>query len=206
MKKSDSKFIVFSVFVAAILWYLLFVIKPMNFWLEMTLSITVLVLMAYVSNRDILKIGRLTVRHVFIGIFSAIALYAVFYVGNIAAGLLFPFKDAQVLSVYSSKTEADPIWIGLLLLFIIGPGEELYWRGFVQKNLSKIVGENKGYIVSVLAYAGVHVITGNVMLVIAALVCGLFWGWMYKKEKSLLPVIISHALWDFSIFVMFPLM
>ena len=94
----------------------------------------------------------------------------------------------------------------LLLLFIIGPGEEIYWRGFIQNTLSKKMGETKGYIISVLLYAGVHIITGNIMLVIAALVCGIYWGWLYKKEKSLLPVIISHAIWDLTIFVIFPLM
>ena len=206
MKKTNSKYIIFTLFVATILWYLLFVIKPMNFWLEMSLSISVLVFMSLVFNRDNFKIGKLTIRHILIGIFSAIALYIIFYIGNIISGYLFPFKDSQVLSVYSNRSKGSLIWIGLLLLFVIGPGEEIYWRGFIQNTLSKKMGETKGYIISILLYAGVHIITGNVMLVIAALVCGIFWGWIYKKEKSLLPVIISHAVWDLTIFVIFPLM
>ncbi|MBU3099944.1 CPBP family intramembrane glutamic endopeptidase [Clostridium frigoriphilum] len=189
-----------------ILWYLLFVIKPMNFWLEMSLSISALVLMAFIFNKDIFKLGKLTIRHILIGIFSAIALYTIFYLGNIVSGFIFPFKDSQVLSVYSNRSNGNLIWIGLLLLFIIGPGEEIYWRGFIQNTLSQKMGDTKGYVISVLLYAGVHIITGNVMLVIAALVCGVFWGWLYKKEKSLLPVIISHAIWDLTIFVIFPLM
>ena len=148
----------------------------------------------------------MTVRHILIGIFSAIGLYIIFYLGNIITGYLFPFKDAQVLSVYSNRSNGNLIWIGLLLLLVIGPGEEIYWRGFIQKNLSAKMGENKGYVISVLLYAGVHIITGNIMLVIAALVCGIYWGWLYKKEKCLLPVIISHAIWDLTVFVIFPLM
>ena len=206
MNKTNSKHIIFTLIVATILWYLLFVIKPINFWLEMSLSISALVLMSLVFNRDNFKIGRLTIRHILIGIFSAIALYIIFYLGNIITGFLFPFKDSQVLSVYSNRSNGNLIWIGLLLLFVIGPGEEIYWRGFIQNTLSKKMGETKGYIISVLLYAGVHIITGNVMLVIAALVCGIYWGWLYKKEQSLLPVIISHAIWDLTIFVIFPLM
>lgn len=197
---------IFTLFVAAILWYLLFVIKPFNFWLEMSLSISSLVLMALIFNKDHFKFGRLTIRQILIGIFSALALYAIFYLGNILTGFIFPFKDSQVLSVYSNRSNGNLIWIGLLLLLIIGPGEEIYWRGFIQNTLSAKMGEKKGYVISVLLYAGVHIITGNVMLVIAALVCGIFWGWLYKKEKSLLPVIISHAIWDLTIFVIFPLM
>ena len=162
--------------------------------------------MSLAFNKDNFKIGRLTLRHILIGIFSAIGLYLIFYLGNIITGYLFPFKDSQVLSVYSNRSNGNLIWIGLLLLFVIGPGEEIYWRGFIQNTLSEKMGENKGYIISVLLYAGVHIITGNIMLVIAALVCGIYWGWLYKKEKSLLPVIISHAIWDLTIFVIFPLM
>ena len=206
MDKNNSKYIIFTLVIATILWYLLFVIKPLNFWLEMSLSISTLVIMSLVFNKDNFKIGRLTLRHILIGIFSAIGLYLIFYLGNIITGYLFPFKDSQVLSVYSNRSNGNLIWIGLLLLFVIGPGEEIYWRGFIQNTLSEKMGENKGYIISVLLYAGVHIITGNVMLVIAALVCGIYWGWLYKKEKSLLPVIISHAIWDLTIFVILPLM
>ena len=170
------------------------------------MSISALVLMALFFSKEKIKIGRFTIRHILVGIISALVLYVIFYFGNIVSGFLFPFKDAQVMSVYSNRSHGDLIWIGLLLLFIIGPGEEIYWRGFIQNTLSKKMGENKGYMLSVALYAGVHIITGNVMLVIAALVCGIYWGWLYKKEKSLLPVIISHAIWDLTIFALFPLL
>ena len=197
---------IFTIIIAAILWFLMFVIKPINFWLEMSLSISALVLLSLAYSRAHIKMKRITIRHILIGISSAAILYGVFYLGNIITGYLLPFKDAQVLSVYSNRANGNLLWIGLLLLFIIGPGEEIYWRGYIQNFLSEKLGENKGYLISVLLYAGVHIITGNLMLVIAALVCGIFWGWIYKKEKSLLPVIISHALWDLTIFVIFPLM
>lgn len=169
-------------------------------------SILLLILMAFFGDRDIFHFGKIEPRHILIGILSAIALYGIFYVGNIISGYLFPFKDTQISSVYSNKSNANLALIGLLLFFIIGPGEELYWRGFIQNTLGKEFGENKGYLFSVLLYAAVHIVTGNFMLIIAALVCGLFWGWLYKKEKSLIPVIISHAIWDLTIFVLLPLM
>ncbi|MVX63703.1 CPBP family intramembrane metalloprotease [Clostridium chromiireducens] len=208
MKKLESKnkTVVISLIIAALLWFLMFVIKPFNFWIEMSLSILLLVTIALFSERNLISFKKITLRHILIGIVSAILLYFVFYVGNIISGYLFPFKDAQISSVYSNKAQGNSLLIGGLLLFVIGPGEEIYWRGFIQNFLSKKFGENKGYIFATLLYAGVHIITLNFMLIIAALVCGLFWGWIYKKEKSLVPVIISHAIWDFTIFVLFPLM
>ncbi len=201
--KRKSTFAVISLFAAAILWYILFVIKPINFWVEMGISILILIAAAFIIG-GIPKLQRITTRHIVIGVISAGVLYLIFFVGNIISGYLFPFKDAQILSVYSNKSQGNLLWISLALLFIIGPGEEIYWRGFIQKTFSKAFGENKGYILASLVYAGVHITTGNFMLIIAALVCGLFWGWIYKKEKSLIPVIISHALWDVTIFVLLP--
>ncbi|OAA90612.1 CAAX amino terminal protease self- immunity [Clostridium ljungdahlii] len=206
MNNKNYKYLTFTLFSAAILWYLMFVIKPFNFWIEMSVSILILILMAFFADRDIFHFGKIKPRHILIGVISAVALYGIFYVGNIISGYLFPFKDTQISSVYSNKSNANLTLISLLLFFIIGPGEELYWRGFIQNTLGKKLGDTKGYLISILLYTGVHIVTGNFMLIIAALVCGLFWGWLYKKEKSLIPVLISHAIWDLTIFVLFPLM
>lgn len=188
------------------LWFVIFVLKPFNFWIEMGVSILALVMVALFSEKNLISFRNIKLRHILIGIVSAVILYFVFYVGNIISGYLFPFKDAQISSVYSNREQGNSVLIGALLLFIIGPGEEIYWRGFIQNNLVKKFGENKGYIFATLLYAGVHIITFNFMLVMAALVCGIYWGWIYKKEKSLVPIIISHAIWDFTVFVLFPLM
>ena len=206
MNNKNYKYLTFTLFAAAILWYLMFVVKPFNFWIQMSQSILLLILMVFFADRDIFLFGKIKPRHIFIGITSAVALYGVFYVGNIISGYLFSFKDAQIASVYSNKSNANLTLIGFLLFFVIGPGEEIYWRGYIQNTLNKKFGENKGYLFSVLLYTAVHIVTANFMLIIAAFVCGLFWGWLYKKEKSLIPVIISHGIWDLTIFVLFPLM
>lgn len=203
--KKSLTYIFFTLVLASILWYLLFVVKPFNFWIQMSISILILVTISLFPKNTVFKFRKITPRDIFIGILSAIILYAVFYFGNILSGYLFSFKDMEILSVYNNKAQGNLKFISVLLLFLIGPGEEIYWRGFIQTNLARILGENKGYILSALLYSLVHVITGNFMLVLAALVCGLYWGWLYKKEQTLTSVIISHALWDFTIFVLLPL-
>ncbi|AGF57517.1 hypothetical protein B0P06_004180 [Clostridium saccharoperbutylacetonicum] len=203
--ESKNKVIISSLIIATILWFVIFVVKPFNFWIEMSASILALVTIALFSDKNLISFSNIKLRYILIGIISAIILYFVFYAGNIISGYLFPFKDAQISSVYSNRVQGSSLLIGILLMFIIGPGEEIYWRGFIQKNLTKKFGENKGYILATLLYSGVHIITFNFMLVIAALVCGIYWGWIYKKEKSLVPIIISHAIWDFTVFVLFPL-
>ena len=200
------KYALLSVLLAAILWFLLFVIKPLDFWLEMSLSIVLLSAVAAFFNKGKFQFGKITLRYILIGVLSAVLLYFVFYAGNIITGYILPFKNVQVMSVYNNKAGMDLRLISILLVFIIGPGEELYWRGFIQNTLSAKHGSLKGFLLGTVLYAGVHILTGNFMLVVAALVCGLFWGFIYEKEKSLVPVIISHVIWDLSVFVLFPLM
>ena len=200
------KYALLSVLIAAVLWFLLFVIKPLNFWLEMSLSIVLLSAAAVFLNKSKFQFGKIRLRHILIGVFSAVLLYFVFFAGNIITGYILPFKNVQVMSVYNNKAGMDLRLISILLVFIIGPGEELYWRGFIQNTLSAKHSSLKGCLLGTALYAGVHILTGNFMLVVAALVCGLFWGFIYEKEKSLVPVIISHVIWDLSVFVLFPLM
>ena len=54
-------------------------------------------------------------------------------------------------------------------------------------------------------YALVHVVSLNPMLILAAAVCGLYWGLLFQREQNLIPLIISHSLWDVLIFVFFPM-
>lgn len=143
-------------------------------------------------------------KYIITGIVSAALLYIVFYAGDKISGIIFTFADNQVTGVYSNKSLLDPVVIGLLLVFIIGPAEEVFWRGFMQDTLAEKFGDNKGWIIASLIYGGVHIIAFNFMLFMAALICGLFWGWIFKKYRSVWPGIISHALWDLTIFILLP--
>ena len=94
--------------------------------------------------------------------------------------------------------------IALLLIFVVGPGEEFFWRGYVQRRLVAEFGA-PGLVASVLAYGGAHIVTGNLMLVLAALACGGFWAFLYHRYDSLRINMISHAVWAVAIFVLFPM-
>jgi membrane protease YdiL (CAAX protease family) len=43
------------------------------------------------------------------------------------------------------------------------------------------------------------------MLIGAAAVCGLFWGLLYQWRKNIFTVIVSHAVWDVVVMVLFPI-
>lgn len=201
--------LVVLVIIASGMWLEMFVLKNFNFWIEMTFAASLLAAMGlyfnHLSGEAInFRLYFFEPKFILIGVISAAALYLVFYSGDIVSKYILPFADKQVIGVYNNKSLLDPVIIGLLLVFIIGPAEEIFWRGFVQDTLDEKLGDFKGWIVASLIYGAVHIVALNFMLFMAALICGFFWGWIFKKYKSVWPGIISHAVWDLTIFILIP--
>lgn len=141
-----------------------------------------------------------------IGLVLAFALWDIFWIGDALSQLLFSFARGQVDNVYAMKDGTNPVLIALLLLFLIGPAEEFFWRGYVQKTLSECFGADIALVVTTLTYGLIHIWSFNFMLVMAALVAGAVWGLVYRIKPSLLPaIIISHAIWDALVFVLLPI-
>jgi membrane protease YdiL (CAAX protease family) len=191
---------------AFVLWFFIFALPVGNFWLKLTGSASLLAAIGLVSSRNELKaLFLFKVRHLWVGVLSALLLYGIFWVGKLVANLLFSFAPEQIESVYASKTQLDAVWIGLLLLLVMGPAEEIYWHGFVQRRLTGRYGATAGVLATAVVYTLVHAVSLNFILVAAAGICSLYWGLLFQREKILIPLIISHALWDFLIFVLFPM-
>lgn len=204
------KKLVGAIIVAAIFWFVMFspwTSQYHNFWSVMAIAAGVLIALSFAFRKDWKSQFSFNVKDVALGIGSAIVLWGIFYLGNEISGLLFDFAHPQVNDVYAMKDGQNQILLALALLFWIGPAEEIFWRGYVQQTLSDSkLGDMKAFIVTTLIYAIVHIWAFNFMLFMAALVCGAFWGFIYMKNRNLLTVLISHAIWDVAIFILFPIM
>jgi membrane protease YdiL (CAAX protease family) len=97
------------------------------------------------------------------------------------------------------------VGVFLLLMFVTGPGEEIFWRGFLQDRLERSLGRVCGYVAATLVYGGVHVFSGNALLILAALVAGAWWGALYVWKKDLFSLIVSHAVWSAVVFAVLPI-
>jgi len=204
MKKAFPGFII-----AAIFWFLMF--SPwtkdfFNFWYTMVIATTTLITYSLIVGKSQLKsIYNFRWKWLMVGALAATILYVLFLAGDYFSKLLFDFAGKQIDNIYATKSQSGQIFIGLALLLLIGPAEEIFWRGFAQHNLAIEYGDLRGYLITAAIYAFVHIWSFNFMLIMAALICGLFWGWMYKKYKSIWPCIISHAIWDLFIFIILPI-
>jgi len=182
---------------------------PLDFWWWMSANLVLLLalstlldkgyrpfLLANVRSRTVVKVG--------LGILAAALLYGIFFVGNGLSRQVLPFAGEGITRIYNIKQGAAPLRIVGLMFLLIGPGEELFWRGFLQRRLQVHFGGFIGWLLATALYAVVHAGSGNLMLVLAAGVCGLFWGFLFLWSRSLLLVAVSHTVWDLAVFFLFP--
>ena len=199
-----------TIALAFVLWTLMFspyTAPHLNFWWMMTGSAVTLSLLSTWLNPGWHKQINFNLSNVVLGILIAVGLWSVFWIGDKLSSLLFDFARPQVDSIYSMKEGESPWLLTMLMLFLIGPAEEIYWRGYIQRKLSEKWNPNKGFIVTTLIYALVHAGSMNFMLTMAALVAGLAWGLLYRLfPKYFGAIILSHALWDVAVFIWFPIM
>lgn len=202
------KRIIIPILIAIIFWFVMFshwTKEYVNFWLTMTAAGITLTLMSAFLGKDFKKQFSLSLKDVLIGLGSAVVLYVVFFLGDFFSKLLFDFAKDQVGQIYMMKEGENPLFLSLLLILLIGPAEEIFWRGYVQRMLEPKFGSWVALIVTTLIYTLVHIWSFNFMLIMSAMVCGAFWGLLYKYNKNLVTLIVSHAVWDVSVFILFPI-
>ena len=189
---------------AAFFWWVNFGLHWVNFWIGMGTAASVLALLSFWFAGVPMKRTEWTGRAVLIGLVSTTLLYAIFALGNTLSGWLFRFAPhrCRPSTISAMKVRRSP-WRWYCFHHQPRRG------GFLARLHPALVrhrfGGKAGWLLAVCVYAGVHVISGNLMLVMAALTAGLFWGWLYWKTGSLVPCILSHAFWTVAVFILWPL-
>jgi membrane protease YdiL (CAAX protease family) len=193
-----------TVALATVLWFFTFYITWGIFWVKIAFSAATLASitwgLGFLHDQSL----RFDLKAWLNGLTSAAALYLLFWSAKALATVFFSFAHDQIGAIYG-KGEGTPMWIIILLLFLVtGPSEEIYWRGYLQRQLMLRFGGWQGWLLATMTYAGVHLWSFNFMLIAAAGVAGAFWGAMYWHLGKLGPVIISHSIWSAVIFAVFP--
>lgn len=115
-----------------------------------------------------------------------------------------PFLAQDTAALYTAFRAAPPVLATLALLPVI-LGEELVWRGVVQRALTQRVGPLYGCVLAALAYAAAHTPLGSPVLVLAALLCGLAWSALRLSSRTLVPALVAHIVWDLFVLLFLPL-
>jgi membrane protease YdiL (CAAX protease family) len=151
-----------------------------------------------------LRKTRIGPKDIATGLVSAAGLYVVFQIGDRIARVILPKGASEIDDIYALRRLGNKQAIAARLVSIIGPAEELYWRGVVQHRLMEMFGKPLGTALGTAAYGGAHIVTGNFTLIGAASVAGGYWGALYAMGVPTGALIVSHAAWDVWIFLIAP--
>lgn len=182
-------------------WGLTFGLHAGNFWVKIGLSVLLVSSYSLIFQRPAVSFRP---RSLVLGVLSAAILYLIFLLGNRLAPYVLSGSPAQVGGIYGLGTGTSRPLVFLLLFFITGPGEEIFWRGFLQSRMMARWGNAWGYAAATLVYAGVHIFSGNVVLTCAALIAGASWGALFLWRRDLFLLMVSHSLWSAIIFAVAP--
>jgi len=119
-------------------------------------------------------------------------------------GIEIDFSLAKELG-YRLLTKSDtPAGLLLYLLFsvfIIGLGEELFWRGFIQGKISERIGGSRAVPVTAGLFTLIHCyvfifLPAHKAVILLGLigVAGAIWGYMYQKTRSIWSAALSHGI------------
>ncbi|EPD52014.1 hypothetical protein HMPREF1210_01366 [Paenisporosarcina sp. HGH0030] len=117
------------------------------------------------------------------------------------------FTDQAAISVEQFLSDFGPttVWHYLLLMLIIAPGEELFWRGFIQQKLKTYMSPFFAVLVASLLFGLSMAFSGFWLGVLAAVTSGLLWGLLYEWKKSMPLIIIAHITMTILLFLVLPL-
>jgi len=199
-RKIDYRLIV-GILVAHLLVYFTFDFTKV-FWYIFTA--TMLFLISYAILHEPMEDKDSLPKYLFFGIIFGVATFFIFYLGNVLIEFFnIATVEKQISKLYKMATPTL-WWHFIVLVLIIVPGEEIFWRGFVQKRLMKIFHSWTSILIASTLYASVHVWSGQFILVFAAFVAGIIFGTLYQWRKSLPFVIIAHLTFDLLLFIIFP--
>jgi len=212
-RRTSLRALAAPVVLAFLFWFLLFspwtalssAIHAAYFWYGMTAATTALGVLTLVRQRT--KYARLFAfepRFIGWGVAHAIFLYGLSRLGVYLMTEVFSGVAPMLESIYATRYQLDPAVIAGLLVLVIAPFEEIFWRGLVLEELLVILPSRYALWIAIGLYSIVHIWAMNPMLLLAAFVLGAHWSLLYWRFKSLVPGLVSHALWDVLIFVVFP--
>lgn len=103
-----------------------------------------------------------------------------------------------------ARFETRTLPAALALGLVLAPAEELYWRGVLQGRLAARLGSAWAVVIATLVAAAATLASGEPLLALAMVPTYGAWGALAAWRRSLVPGMVSHAVWSVLIAVLLP--
>lgn len=171
------------------------------FWYFYAFTTLFLMSLAYYSAKIEDELN--TFHYLILSIAFGALTYALLFIGYKLIDLT-PFMSTKSINSFIHKFGPSSIWHYLLLLFIIAPGEEIFWRGFIQQQLKKYLPPVFAITVAAALFSMSFAISGFWLGVLAAFIVSLVFGFLYEWKKSMPLIILAHITMLILLFLVIP--
>lgn len=171
------------------------------FWYFYTFSVFFLMAAFFYFSK--MEEDNNSIRLIFLGIMFGIFSYA----GMLGSYLLMDMGPAYLtnsIDKFLSHYGPTAIWHYLLLIFIIAPGEEVFWRGLIQQQLKKYMQPKFAIILSSLLYGLSFIFTGFWIGILGGFFVGVVFGILYEWKKSITAIVLAHITLLVLLFLVLP--
>lgn len=172
------------------------------FWYMYTFAILVLMSIALVYSKIADELP--TWKSMLFGLGYGTFIYGIIVLGYLLLQI-FPVHIESSVSKFLSALAPTTIWHYLLLMFIIVPGEEIFWRGLVLQRLKQYMPTAAAIVFSSILFGLVLGLGGFWPGQLAGLAAGLVLGAVYEWKRSMPLIIIAHLVMIVLLFLVRPL-
>jgi membrane protease YdiL (CAAX protease family) len=176
---------------------------PWDPWTGITGAMTVLGAAA-LGLRGVRRRLAPTPRRAGIGLAAGALLYGLTLAGVRVLRVLWPAWEGHARELASWKGGHSAAFLGVTLLLVVA-AEEIFWRGVFVRFCVERLGLAIGLLAGTLIYAAAHAAAMNPLLWLAAVGCGLYWGFLAELTDDLTAPIVSHLAWDVMMLFVTPL-
>jgi len=135
--------------------------------------------------------------NIVLGLIFGVAGYVAATVFTVILNLFIPIEVPEWFSkALTATSPIDLLFLLALTWILVGPCEEIFFRGFVQGSFTRWKGSTVGIVVGALIFGFAHYNPVLWFRTVGAVFLGLIYGVVYKWRKSLIPVMVAHALND----------
>ena len=114
-----------------------------------------------------------------------------------------PVFERGVREIYDQRRGLTLATAIVLAAVIVGPCEEIFWRGLFQWRLSNAAGAGGGAALTLIAYAAANAASASLPIALGAIVSGAVWGGLAWWTGGVMAGVLCHMLWT-GLMVAFP--
>ena len=104
-----------------------------------------------------------------------------------------PSLLSWLLSLRAAAGDMSPMLLGIGGGIILGVGEELFWRGFIQTRLMLIVSHGMAVLMTAMVYGVFYLFILGPLAALLSLFLGMILSMLTLRSRSLIPGVLCHS-------------